>query len=49
VNAELRRVMRKAYGDLRATRKRFGCSFRTAAFALGIERVARATELRGVG
>ncbi len=49
VNAELRRIMRKAYADLRGMRRRFGCSFRTAAFALAIERVARATELRGVG
>jgi glutamate dehydrogenase (NAD(P)+) len=48
VNAELRKIMRKAYGDLRTVRKRLGSSFRTAAFALAIERVARATELRGV-
>lgn len=49
VNAELRRIMRKAYADLRATRMRHSTSFRTAAFALAIERVAHATELRGVG
>jgi glutamate dehydrogenase (NAD(P)+) len=49
VNAELRRIMRRAYADLRATRKRHSSSFRTAAFVLAIERVAHATELRGVG
>ena len=49
VNAELRKVMRRAYGDLRAIQKRHQCDFRTAASALAIERVAHATELRGVG
>jgi glutamate dehydrogenase (NAD(P)+) len=48
VNAELRAAMRGAYGHLTATAKRFSCDFRTAAFALGISRVARATALRGV-
>ncbi|NUP13416.1 MAG: glutamate dehydrogenase [Polyangiaceae bacterium] len=49
VNTELRRVMRKAYADLRAVQRKHACSFRTAAFVLAIERVAQATELRGVG
>ncbi len=49
VNGELRKVMRQAYANLRATRQRLECSFRTAAFALAMERVAKATELRGVG
>ncbi len=49
VNAELRRVMNRAYKDLVGSAQRYGCSFRTAAFALAVERVARATELRGVG
>jgi glutamate dehydrogenase (NAD(P)+) len=48
VNAELRAAIRGAYTHLKATAKRFGCDFRTAAFALGISRVARATALRGV-
>jgi len=48
VNDELRSAMRNAYGHLKATAKRFNCDLRTAAFALGISRVARATALRGV-
>jgi glutamate dehydrogenase (NAD(P)+) len=48
VNGELRRIMRRAYADLRATQRQHGCDFRTAAFALAIGRVARTTELRGV-
>jgi glutamate dehydrogenase (NAD(P)+) len=47
VNAELRKRMRAAYADLRAAQKRHGCDPRTAAFALAVGRVARATELRG--
>jgi glutamate dehydrogenase (NAD(P)+) len=48
VNDELRNAMRTAYGHLKATSKRLACDLRTAAFALGISRVARATALRGV-
>jgi glutamate dehydrogenase (NAD(P)+) len=48
VNTELRTAMRTAYTHVKATATRFGCDFRTAAFALGISRVARATALRGV-
>jgi glutamate dehydrogenase (NAD(P)+) len=48
VNDELRLVMRQAYGHLKATAQRLRCDLRTAAFALGISRVARATELRGI-
>lgn len=48
VNVELRRVMNEAYQQLRRMAKQHACSLRTAAFALGIERVARATELRGI-
>jgi glutamate dehydrogenase (NAD(P)+) len=48
VNAELANAMRTAYTHLKSTAKRFGCDLRTAAFALGISRVARATALRGV-
>jgi glutamate dehydrogenase (NAD(P)+) len=48
VNDELRGVMRSAYGHLKATAQRLKCDLRTAAFALGISRVARATALRGI-
>jgi glutamate dehydrogenase (NAD(P)+) len=48
VNAELRKVMRQAFADLTATRQRFNCDYRSAAFALAVGRVARATELRGL-
>lgn len=48
VTRELRGVMVAAYDDLRRTAKHYSCSLRTAAFALGISRVARATELRGL-
>lgn len=49
VNDELRKIMRQAWGDLKDTARRFDCDLRTAAFALAISRVGRATELRGVG
>jgi len=49
VNGELRKIMSKAYRDLRATQKQHGCDLRTAAFALAISRVAQATALRGIG
>jgi glutamate dehydrogenase (NAD(P)+) len=48
VNTELRRIMRTAWTDLRGTASRYTCSLRTAAFALAIARVARATEMRGI-
>ena len=48
VNAELRRVMRKAFQDLRAVKIAHNCDWRTAAFTLGVGRVARASMLRGV-
>jgi glutamate dehydrogenase (NAD(P)+) len=48
VNDELRSVMRSSYTHLKATAQRLGCDLRTAAFALGISRVARATALRGI-
>jgi glutamate dehydrogenase/leucine dehydrogenase len=40
--------MQKAYADLKQMKTRFGCDWRTAAFALAVERVARAAELRGL-
>jgi glutamate dehydrogenase (NAD(P)+) len=48
VNRELEAVMTSAYEDLRTTAKQHSCSLRTAAFALGISRGARAAELRGL-
>jgi glutamate dehydrogenase (NAD(P)+) len=48
VNAELRGVMRQAFADLSAVRARHGCDWRTAAFALAVERVGRAALLRGL-
>jgi glutamate dehydrogenase (NAD(P)+) len=48
VNDELRLVMRNAYAHVKATAQRLRCDLRTAAFALGISRVARATALRGI-
>jgi glutamate dehydrogenase (NAD(P)+) len=48
VNAELASVMKKAWRELADTARRHACSFRSAAFALAIGRVAYATDLRGV-
>ena len=48
VQAELRRVMRDGYAAVLETARRHRCDLRTAAFALGISRVARATTLRGL-
>lgn len=48
VNQELRSVMRSAWYDLVAEAQRYRCSFRDAAFALGVSRVASATHLRGL-
>jgi glutamate dehydrogenase (NAD(P)+) len=48
VNAELRERMQTAYRDLTGVAKQHGCDLRTAAFALAISRVARATEMRGL-
>jgi glutamate dehydrogenase (NAD(P)+) len=48
VNLELRKVMRQAWADLREVQRKHDCTLRTAAFALAIGRVLRATDLRGV-
>jgi glutamate dehydrogenase (NAD(P)+) len=48
VNDELRAVMQRAWSELAACAKRDRCSFRSAAFALALARVASATDLRGV-
>lgn len=49
VNRELHQIMRTAFQDVWATAGKYRTDLRTAAFALGIGRVARATALRGVG
>jgi glutamate dehydrogenase (NAD(P)+) len=48
VNQELHSVMKKAWRELADTARRLDCSFRRAAFALAIGRVAYATDLRGI-
>jgi glutamate dehydrogenase (NAD(P)+) len=49
VNGELEKIMKRSFVDLIATAKQYACDLRTAAFALAIQRVAHATELRGIG
>lgn len=49
VNAELERHIVAAHKEIRGVMARLGCSMRTAAFALAIERVKSATDLRGLG
>jgi len=48
VNEELTVVMRRAWRDIASHAKQLRCSFRSAAFALALGRVAAATRLRGV-
>ena len=48
VNAELRNVMVQAYADLKATKAQYQCDWRTAAFALAVDRVAKASAARGL-
>ena len=48
VNAELRKVMRQAYANLKRVRTEHHCDWRTAAFVLAVSRVATASALRGV-
>lgn len=49
VNAELQRYMRTAFENIKAMCKTHSCSLRMGAFTLGVNRVARATLLRGWG
>ena len=49
VNEELEKHIVTAHKEIRATMARLKCSMRTAAFALAIERVKAATDLRGLG
>jgi glutamate dehydrogenase/leucine dehydrogenase len=47
VNAKLEAKMVNAYGEVSALRREKDVSFRTAAFMVAIDRVARSVELRG--
>lgn len=47
VNAELKRYMAKAFQNLKEMCKTHNCNLRMGAFTLGVNRVARATVLRG--
>jgi glutamate dehydrogenase (NAD(P)+) len=48
VRQELERLMRAAFAHLKAFSEERKVDLRTAAFALAIDRVARATALRGL-
>ncbi len=48
VNEELKRVMLRAWKEIASAARSYDCSFRAAAFALAISRVAHATDLRGI-
>lgn len=47
VNRELKRYMTKAFGNLKNMCQSHNCNLRMGAFTLGVNRVARATQLRG--
>ncbi|OQU90839.1 hypothetical protein SORBI_3001G059100 [Sorghum bicolor] len=47
VNAELRTYMTRAFGDVKEMCRSHNCDLRMGAFTLGVNRVARATVLRG--
>lgn len=47
VNEELSKIMTKAYGGVRAMVERDGITYREAAFAIGVGRVAHVARLRG--
>jgi glutamate dehydrogenase (NAD(P)+) len=49
VNDELERHMVAAHVAIRAMMARLACSMRTAAFAVAVQRVKAATDLRGIG
>ena len=49
VNEELELHVVQGHRRIRETMARFGCSMRTAAFVLAVERVKAATDLRGIG
>lgn len=47
VNKELKKYMTKAFGNLKKMCQSHNCNLRMGAFTLGVNRVARATQLRG--
>ncbi|KAK4280037.1 hypothetical protein QN277_011715 [Acacia crassicarpa] len=47
INYELQKYMTKAFHDIKDKCKTFDCNLRMGAFTLGVERVARASTLRG--
>jgi len=47
VNDELNKIMTQAYRAVREKVEREGITYREAAFAIGVERVAYASRLRG--
>jgi glutamate dehydrogenase/leucine dehydrogenase len=48
VNGELHRIMTKMFNDVAGFKESHEkCGWREAAFAMGVERVARAVRLRG--
>ena len=48
VNGELLKVMKRGFAGIHEVSKKHGCSLRTAAFVLGIDRVRAASEMRGL-
>jgi glutamate dehydrogenase (NAD(P)+) len=48
VNAKLRVIMERAFGEVLTTSRDAGCDMRTAAYLLAVDRVAQATALRGL-
>jgi glutamate dehydrogenase (NAD(P)+) len=48
VNAKLREIMDRSFGEVLAMSKREQCDMRTAAYLLAVDRVASATALRGL-
>ena len=48
VNANLNRIMRKAFGQVAALSEKEGVTMREAALMVGISRVAEAAKLRGM-
>lgn len=47
VNAELKRYMTRAFHSIKNMCQSHNCNLRMGAFTLGVDRVARATLLRG--
>jgi glutamate dehydrogenase/leucine dehydrogenase len=48
VNAKLREIMDRSFGEVLAMSQRESCDMRTAAYLLAVDRVASATALRGL-